>query len=136
MNVNIFARQHLPRNIHGRPSNSTLQQQPHAIKQEGSQASWAISPQQKMRWNHLQTRYTKGLKCYVDADLAGGWQQEDSSNAENIMSRTGMVIMYENFSIYWCSSLQTEITLSTAKAEYIALSYALRELLPLMTMME
>ena len=44
--------------------------------------------------------------------------------------------MYANCPIYWRSSLQTEIALSTAEAEYIALSSALREVLPLMTMME
>ena len=53
-----------------------------------------------------------GLECYVDADFAGGWQQTDSSNSENVMSRTGMVIMYANCSIYWRSLLQTEIALS------------------------
>ena len=78
----------------------------------------------------------KGLECYVDADFAGGWQQADSSDAENVMSQNGMVIMYANCHIYWRSLLQTEISLSTAKAEYIALSSDLREMLPLMTMME
>ena len=62
-----------------------------------------------------------GLKCYVDADLVGGWQQAESSEAENVMSRTSMVIMYEKCSIYWRSSLQKEIDLSTSKAEYIVL---------------
>ena len=79
---------------------------------------------------------SKGLECYVDADFAGGWTQADASDADNVMSRTGMVIMYANCPIYWRSSLQTEIALSTAEAEYIALSSALREVLPLMTMME
>ena len=79
---------------------------------------------------------SKGLECYVDADFAGGWTQADSDDAENVMSRTGMVIMYANCPIFWCSRLQTEIALSTAEAEYIALSSALREVLPLMTMME
>ena len=77
-----------------------------------------------------------GSECYVDADFAGGWQQADSIDAENVMSQTGMVIMYANCPIYWRSSIQTEITLSTTEAEYIALSSALREVLPLMTMME
>jgi len=79
---------------------------------------------------------TKGLECYVDADFAGGWTQADASDAENVMSRTGFVIMYANCPIYWKSSLQTEIALSTAEAEYIALSQALREVIPLMTLME
>ena len=47
-----------------------------------------------------------------------------------------MVIIYSNCPVYWGSSLQTKISLSTSEAEYIALSYALRELLPLMTMLE
>ena len=35
-----------------------------------------------------------GLQCYVDEDFAGGWVQVDADNAENLMSRTGYVIMY------------------------------------------
>ena len=37
---------------------------------------------------------SKGLECYVDADFAGGWSNADSDDAENVMSRTGFVIMY------------------------------------------
>ena len=47
-----------------------------------------------------------------------------------------MVIVYANCPIFWRSSLQTEIALITAEAGYIALSSALRQVLPLMTMME
>ena len=79
---------------------------------------------------------SKGLECYVDADFAGGWSAADSDDADNVMSRTGFIIMYANCPIYWCSKLQTEIALSTAEAEYIALSQALREVIPLMTLME
>ena len=49
----------------------------------------------------------KGLECFVDADFAGGWKQANSSDAETVMSRTGMIIMYANCPIYWRSSLQT-----------------------------
>ena len=49
---------------------------------------------------------SKGLECYVDADFAGGWIQSDASNAENVLSRTGYVIMYANFPILWVSRLQ------------------------------
>ena len=79
---------------------------------------------------------SKGLECYVDADFAGGWSQSDAEDAETVMSRTGFVIMYANCPVYWKSSLQTEIALSTAEAEYIALSQALREVIPLMTLFE
>ena len=40
------------------------------------------------------TEKSKGMECYVDSDFGGGWQQADSDNADNIMSRTGFVIMY------------------------------------------
>jgi len=72
----------------------------------------------------------------VDADFAGGWSSADTDDAENVMSRTGYVIMYANCPIFWASKLQTKIALSTAEAEYIALSQALREAIPLMTLME
>ena len=79
---------------------------------------------------------SKGLECYVDADFAGGWQEANEDDAENVMSQTGMVIMYDNCPIFWRRSLQTEIALTTSEAEYVAISSALRQVLPLMRMME
>ena len=79
---------------------------------------------------------SKGLECYVDADFAGGWTQADASNAENVVSRTGYVIMYANCPILWVSRLQTKIALSTAEAEYIALSQALHNVIPLITLLK
>jgi hypothetical protein len=76
---------------------------------------------------------SKGLECYVDADFSRGWTQ-DASNAENVLSRTGYVIMYTSCPIFRVSRLQTEIALSTAQAEYIALSQALRDMIPLITL--
>ncbi len=49
--------------------------------------------------------------------------------------RTDFVIYYAGSPVYWQSKLQTEITLSTAEAEYIAMSVALREMIPLATTM-
>ena len=63
-----------------------------------------------------------GLEVFVDADFAGGWDPADSGNADNVYSRTGFVIRYAGCPIFWQSKLQTEIALSTAEAEYIALS--------------
>ncbi|KAL7531886.1 hypothetical protein ACHAXR_006609, partial [Thalassiosira sp. AJA248-18] len=38
---------------------------------------------------------SKGLECYVDADFAGGlYSPETVHDADNLLSRTGMVIMY------------------------------------------
>jgi hypothetical protein len=59
-------------------------------------------------------------------------------NADNVYSWTGYVIQYDGCPIYWQSKLQTEteIALSTAEAEYIALSQALRETLPMTSLMK
>jgi hypothetical protein len=77
-----------------------------------------------------------GIECYVDADFAGGWNITTSTDAGNVMSCTGFVITYANCPIFWTSFLQTEIALSTAKAEYIAMSSALHKVKPLMTLMK
>jgi hypothetical protein len=77
-----------------------------------------------------------GIECYVDADFAGGWNITTSADADNLMTCTGFVITYANCPIYWASCLQTEIALSTAEAEYIALSSALGKVIPLMTLMK
>ncbi len=73
-----------------------------------------------------------GIECYVDANFAGGWNITASADADNVMSRTGFVITYANCPIYWASHLQTEIALSTVKAEYIAMSSAVCKVIPLM----
>jgi hypothetical protein len=73
-----------------------------------------------------------GIECYVDADFAGGWNITTSPDADNV----GCVITYANCPIYWASCLQTEIALSTAKAEYITIPSALRKVIPLMTLMK
>ncbi len=44
--------------------------------------------------------------------------------------------MYANCPILWVSHLQTEIALSTAEAEYIALSQALHDVIPLITLLK
>ena len=79
---------------------------------------------------------SKGLECYVDTEFAGGWSQADANNADNVLSRTGYIIMYANCPILWVSRLQTEIALSTPKAEYIALSQALQDVIPLITLLK
>ncbi len=79
---------------------------------------------------------TKGIKVYVDADFAGGWDPGDAMNADIVYSQTGYVIRYAGCPIYWQSKLQTEIALSTAEVENIALSQALRETLPTTSLMK
>jgi hypothetical protein len=75
--------------------------------------------------------------CYVDADFSGNWNSEEASDdPDTARSRTGYIITYANCPIIWASKLQTSIALSTTEAEYIALSTALREVIPLMELIE
>ena len=64
---------------------------------------------------------TRGLECYVDTDFTEGWLKADAEDADNVLSRMGCIIMYAGCPIHWVSRLQTEIALSTAESEYIAL---------------
>ena len=79
---------------------------------------------------------SKGIECYVDADFSGNWNAADSEDPENVLSRTGFIIYYGGCPIHWASRLQTEIALSTTEAEYIALSQSMRDVIPLMNLME
>jgi hypothetical protein len=70
------------------------------------------------------------LEMFVDADFAG-WGAEDPANPISVHSRTGFVIMIGKCPVLWVSKLQTETVLSTMMAEYIALSMAMRDLIPI-----
>jgi hypothetical protein len=73
---------------------------------------------------------------YVDADFAGMWHKEFSELRSHVLSRTGYVITFCGCPVTWSRKLQTEIALSTTESEYIALSTATRELLPLRCILE
>ena len=76
------------------------------------------------------------LNMFVDADFAGAWHKEFSQLRDSVLSRTGFLITYCGCPVTWSSKLQSEIALSTTEAEYIALSMATRQLIPLRRIME
>ena len=78
----------------------------------------------------------KGLECYADADFAGSWDIRDPNNPDNVMLRTGYVAICPGCPAVWCSKLQTEIALSTMEVEYITLSQAMQEVIPLVSLVE
>ena len=43
----------------------------------------------------------KGLECYGDTNFASGWSLEVGDNADNVIYRTGMVIMFSSCPVYW-----------------------------------
>jgi hypothetical protein len=59
-------------------------------------------------------------------------ETEDPSMAK---SCTGYIITYMGCPIVWASCLQTVFALSTAEAEYIALSTVLRDVVPMMDLL-
>ena len=71
------------------------------------------------------------MECFVDADFAGTWSKEFADDSSTALSRTGFVINFAGCPIIWASKMQTEIALSTTEAEYIALSTAMRDIIPL-----
>jgi hypothetical protein len=77
------------------------------------------------------------FEVYVDADFGGLWDREIAEDSPiTSKSRTGYVVMYAGCPIIWGSQLQTEIALSTTEAEYLALSTALRNAIPIMRLVK
>jgi hypothetical protein len=81
----------------------------------------------------------KGFNCYCGTDFSGNWNTEyapvDPSTAK---SRSGWIIFYPGCPISWswASKLQSQIVLSPTGAEYIAMSQALREVVPIMNLLQ
>jgi hypothetical protein len=73
---------------------------------------------------------TAGVQCFVDADFAGGYSQSTCDDPVSVFSRTGYCIFYLGCPVIWVSKMQSEISLSTTEAEYIALSQSMRDLIP------
>ena len=71
------------------------------------------------------------LNCFVDADFAGLFGKDPSSSPSSAKSRVGYIIKLSGCPVLWKSQLMSSICLSTAEAEYYALSQAMRVVLPL-----
>ena len=46
----------------------------------------------------------KGIKCYVNVKLSGGWNQEEGKDPGYVLSRIGYVVTYVNHPIIWVAS--------------------------------
>jgi len=81
----------------------------------------------------------EGLDCYVDTGFCGLHGYEDEQDPAFVKSRTGFVLTLFGCPVLWQSKLQTDIVLSSAAAEHVAFSMAmreLRELLPLRNLLK
>ena len=81
---------------------------------------------------------TGGLEVLVDASFAGNWDKKDAQTGDRdtARSRHGYIILYYRCPLILKSQLQTEITLSSTESEYTGLSYALREAIPLLSLLD
>jgi hypothetical protein len=73
------------------------------------------------------------LDLWADADFAGCWNATEQHDPDTARSRTGYVVTLSGFPLIWKSQLQVGIALSTAEAEFAALSSGMRALVPLRT---
>jgi hypothetical protein len=77
------------------------------------------------------------FEVYADADFSGLWDKDTAmDDPSTAKSRSGYVILYAGCPILWTSRLQSETALSTTEAEYLSLSSALRETIPLMKLVK
>jgi hypothetical protein len=74
----------------------------------------------------------KDFEFYCDADFSGLWNKElapvDPSTSK---LRSGWIIFYADYPVSWASKLQSQVELSTTEAEYIAMSQALKDIIPI-----
>ena len=73
----------------------------------------------------------ESIEIYVDVSFAGEWNKSWSTES----SRIGFVVYYSGCPCIWISKLQTEISLSTTEAEYTTISYSMREVISMMTLL-
>jgi hypothetical protein len=77
------------------------------------------------------------FEVFADADHCGNWKFDESADDKaTAKSRTGCVIKYAGCAVVWHSKLQTEIALSSTKAEYVCLSESLRDTIPMMQLIK
>ena len=80
---------------------------------------------------------SRGVETFADADWCGNWDKTEAEIDESTAkSRSGYVILFMGCIIMAASKLQTLCTLSTTEAEYVALSEALRETIPIMNLLD
>jgi hypothetical protein len=79
----------------------------------------------------------KGFECYCDADFAGNRNKKFAAVDPSISkSQSGWIVFYAGCPVCWASKLQSQVALSTTKAEYVAMSQSLRDVIPVMNLIQ
>ena len=91
--------------------------------------------------HYLQGTKTKGIilcpskqltiDCFVGADFARQWNVEDQQDPQCVKLHTRYILMVGSCQVHWVSQRQSEVAISTMEAEYIALTTAMQDLIPL-----
>jgi hypothetical protein len=86
---------------------------------------------------HFKPDSTKGFECYCDADFSGLWNKAFAlMYPSTSKSQRGWIIFYVGWPISWAFKLQSQVAMSTTEAEYIAMSQALRDVIPIMGLLQ
>jgi hypothetical protein len=111
-----------------KPAQSPFKVHEEALKRIGRYL--AGTKHQGMRYCRTSSSTLK-LDCWCDADFAGLWGAESSSDPNCVRSRSGFVLTIGDLPVVWSSKLQTLIALSSTESELMAVSSAMRALLPM-----
>ncbi len=79
----------------------------------------------------------KGFECYCDVNFSGNWNKVFASvDYSTAKSRSGWIIFYAGCPVSWASKLQSQVSLSTTEAKCIAVSQSLRDVIPIMNLLQ
>ena len=72
----------------------------------------------------------------ADEDFTGLWGHENTQDRIYARSTTGLVVTFFNCPLLWVSRLQTEVSLSTIRFEYVVFFHSVRALLTLKSLIK
>ena len=75
-----------------------------------------------------------GFKAHADSDFANGRNKLDTEDASALFSRTGFITCFFGIPLTQGSKLQIRIASSSTEAEHTALSTHLRDVIPVMNL--
>jgi hypothetical protein len=79
----------------------------------------------------------KFFECYCEADFNGDLNKHLTPYDPSIdKPRSGWIVFYARCPVIRASKLQTQVALSTTKAEYIAMSQSLQDVFPIMFLVQ
>ena len=81
-----------------------------------------------------KTNVEAGLLAHADQDFANGQNKLNPDDLNSLFSRAEHVIFYMNTPIAWCSKFQLRIALSSTEAKHALLSTCLRDVIPIMNL--